>query len=604
MKTRRFLTTLCVLTISFTVAWAQGPNNSGTYYANADGKKGAALKTALSEIIYNKTERDYDDLWTDFRTTDKRPDGKVWDMYSGITNFVFGTDQAGNYSAEGDKYNREHSFPKSWFGIKGSNIPKGPGTDLFHLYPTDGFVNGKRSNYPFGETNSPTYSSEEGFSKLGSCSYPGYTKTVFEPNDLYKGDFARTYFYMVTCYEEQIPTWYSKYANDFEGAKATMDGNKYPGLTAWQLEMLMKWAKKDEVSAKERARNTAVYGIQNNRNPFIDYPGLEQYIWGDWQDVAFSYDQYVNPYGGENPPVTVSTPTFSPAGGTYTSAQNVTISCSTSGATIYYTTDSSTPSASSTVYSGVISVSETTTLKAIAIKDDASSNVATATYTISSGGDPTPVTGDGIFKKVLSTSELESGKRYIIVSGTHALTKLDGKAGSGSIMISSSQIDMNNSSNTALILTMEKDGNYWTVNSDDGYMALTSNSNTLNSSMTATENTAKWTVSVSSGIASVTNVNYSGRSLKYNTSNDMFRCYTNGQADIEIYKELEPTTIPGDIVKDGEVTFADLKALVKILMGIDASGDGEIDEDAADVNKDRKTNIADVTKLVNLLLKK
>ena len=594
MKTRRFLTTLWVFTLALNLAWAQGPNNSKTYYQAADGKKGAALKTALCGIIYNRTERSYNDLWTDFRTTDKRPtDGKVWDMYSGITNYTFGTDQAGNYGQEGDKYNREHSFPKSWFG---DNTPMY--TDLFHLYPTDGFVNGKRSNYPFGETSSPTYTSAESFSKLGPCSYPGYTGTVFEPNDLYKGDFARTYFYMVTCYEEKIVDWYNSYSE----SRPTLDGNKYPGLSSWQLSMLMKWAKSDQVSAKETNRNTAVYGIQKNRNPFIDYPGLEKYIWGDWQDVAFSYDNYINPYTGETPPVTVATPIFSPAAGTYTSAQTVTISCSTSGATIYYTTDGTTPSASSTVYSSAITVCETTTLKAIAMKDGTSSNVATATYTISSGGGPTPITGDGIFEKVLSTSELESGKRYIIVSGTHALTKLDGKAGSGSVTINSSQIDMNNSSNTALILTMEKDGNYWTINSADGYMALTSNNNTLNSSTTATENTAKWTISVNSGTASVANVNYSSRSLKYNTSNDMFRCYTSGQADIEIYKELEPTTTPGDVVKDGKVTFADLKALVKILLGIDASGDGDIDEDAADVNGDGKTNIADVTKLVNILL--
>ena len=407
MTTKRLFTTICTLALTLSMAWAQGPNGSEQYYKDADGKKGAALKTALCGIIYNKTERDYDDLWTDFRSTDKRPtDGKVWDMYSGITNYTFGTDQAGNYSAEGDKYNREHSFPKSWFGISGSNIPKGPGTDLFHLYPTDGYVNGMRSNYPFGETSSPTYSSVGGFSKLGPCSYPGYTGKVFEPNDLYKGDFARTYFYMVTCYENLIETWYEKNSE----SHPTLDGKKYPGLSSWQLSMLMKWAKNDEVSAKERARNIAVAGIQNNRNPFIDYPGLEEYIWGEWQDVEFSYDNYVSPYGGETPI------TFSPAGGTYTTAQTVTISCSTSGATIYYTIDGSTPSASSTTYNGPITISETTTLKAIAIKDGTSSNVATATYTIG-GDEPMPI-GNGSFTKVTSTSQLVAGYEYIFVAET------------------------------------------------------------------------------------------------------------------------------------------------------------------------------------------
>ena len=603
MKTRRFLTILWVFTLALNLVWAQAPNNSGDYYKDADGKKGAALKTAMFNVIkISKAGWTYDGLKTAYMTTDTRTDGYLRDWYSNATSYTPGSACAGSYSAEGDGYNREHLVPQSWFDKKSPMV-----SDIFHVVPSDAKINNERGDKPLGEVGTTYNQSKNGYSKWGQVksglvydkdNHPVNSLPVFEPNNEVKGDIARAYFYMVTCYEDKISKW-----NSAVNASYVFDGNTYPGLTNWCLQMMIRWSAIDPVDEIEVARNNVIAAKQN-RNPFIDYPGLEKYIWGDWQDVAFSYDHYVNPYGGENPPVTVSIPTFSPAGGTYISAQNVTISCSTSGATIYYTTNGSTPTASSTVYSSAISISETTTLKAIAIKDGTSSNVATATYTISSGGDPTPVTGDGIFKKVLSTSELESGKRYIIVSGTHALTKLDGKAGSGSVMISSSQIDMNNSSNTALILTMEKDGNDWTIKSDDGYMALTSNSNTLNSSMTATENTAKWKVSVSSGTASVINVNYSGRSLKYNTSNDMFRCYTSGQADVEIYKEMDPTTTPGDVVKDGDVTFADLKALVKILLGIDTSGDGEIDENAADVNEDGKTNIADVTKLVNLLLKK
>ena len=278
---RTFLLFVCMTTLSVS---AQGPNNSGTYYQQANGKKGAALKTALSDIIYDHTARSYNDLWTDFRTTDARPDGKVWDMYSNITNFTFGADQAGNYKDEGDVYNREHSFPKSWFGGKVTPMY----TDLFHLYPTDGYVNNMRGNHPFGETTGDSYKSAGGFSKLGSCTYPGYSGIVFEPNDEYKGDFARTYFYMVTCYEDKLPGWYS---NNSE-ARPTLDGNKYPGLSSWQLSMLLKWAKNDPVSEKEINRNNAVYSIQHNRNPYIDYPGLEQYVWGDKKNVAFSYDHY------------------------------------------------------------------------------------------------------------------------------------------------------------------------------------------------------------------------------------------------------------------------------------------------------------------------
>ena len=269
-----------------TAGMAQGPNDSGTYYAAADGKKGAELKSALAAIIYDRDEGGslndaYKALWTHFQTTDKRANGTVWDMYSNKREMTFGTDQAGNYKQEGDVYNREHSFPNSWFG--GKVMPMY--TDLNHLYPTDGYVNNKRSNFPFGETRGESYQSANGFSKLGKCTWPGYTGTVFEPNDEYKGDFARTYFYMVTCYEEKLADWYANCPD----SRATLDGNTYPGLSSWQLEMLMKWADDDPVSEKETARNMAVYDIQKNRNPFIDYPGLERYIWGDLTDVAFSY---------------------------------------------------------------------------------------------------------------------------------------------------------------------------------------------------------------------------------------------------------------------------------------------------------------------------
>ena len=209
-------------------------------------------------------------------------------MYSNKREMTFGTDQdTGSGSQEGQYYNREHSMPNSWFG--GKVMPMY--TDLFHMYPTDKVVNNKRGNNPFGETANPSWKSANDFSKLGPCSVEGYSGVVFEPNDEYKGDFARTYFYMVTCYEEKLPNWYISYAE----SQPTLDGNTYPGLSDWQLKMLMKWAKNDPVSEKETNRNNAVFGIQNNRNPFIDYPGLEEYIWGSLTDVAFSYDHYQVP---------------------------------------------------------------------------------------------------------------------------------------------------------------------------------------------------------------------------------------------------------------------------------------------------------------------
>lgn len=271
---QKFILSLFILIISSTVVSAQIPSG---YYDDAEGLTGESLKTTLHTIIDNHSIESYDDLWTDFQSTDKKSNGYVWDMYSDVPggtpayDYTFGTDQCGNYSGEGSCYNREHSFPKSWF-----NDASPMYTDLFHLYPTDGYVNGQRGNYPFGETSSASWTSTNG-SKKGSCSYPGYTGTIFEPIDEYKGDFARTYFYMVTRYEGQVAGWETNSSN----ADAVLDGTSFPAFEEWALNMFMEWHENDPVSQKEIDRNNAVYSIQNNRNPFIDHPEYVDYIWGD-----------------------------------------------------------------------------------------------------------------------------------------------------------------------------------------------------------------------------------------------------------------------------------------------------------------------------------
>jgi endonuclease I len=579
------------------MAWAQGPNGSETYYQAANGKKGQALKTAMYGIIKTHTNIGYDGLYEAYRATDTRPDGYVRDWYSNATYYTHVKDKAGTYHQEGDCYNREHSVPQSWFqDYEHSSIIK---ADIVHVLPTDGYVNNQRGNYPLAKVGTWTYRSANEYSKLGSCATPGYSGRVFEPNDEIKGDMARIYFYMATCYEDVVDDWAGNAT-----ANIVFDGTTYPAFKTWYLNMLMEWSKNDPVDEVEIARNNAVKVKQGNRNPFVDYPGLEDYIWGDKKTVAFSYDNYEGSSSGKRY-VTMS---FSPTSVTATLGESFTaptLSMSPSGLTVTYSS-SNTNVATVNASTGAVTlkaVGTTTITASFAGNDDYYANSATYMLTVKKqgGDDPTPVTGSGIFEKVTSTAELESGKRYIIVSGTHSLMKFDGTAGSGNITISNSRIDMNNTDNSALILTMEKVGNYWTVKGDDVYMALTSDKNSLNTATTSSANTAKWTISVNSGTASVTNVNFSSRSLKYNTSSDMFRCYTSGQADVEIFKELEPTTTPGDIVKDGKIDWNDLKALVKILLGITPAGNN-IDTDAANVNGDHETNIADVTKLVNMIL--
>ncbi|MCR5131814.1 MAG: endonuclease [Prevotella sp.] len=387
---RRIFSITLLLVVVLMSAWAQGPNSSGTYYSAADGKCGEALKTALYGIIKSHTSIGYDNLYESYRETDTRSDGYVRDWYSNTTNYTHVTDKAGSYSAEGDCYNREHSVPQSWYEDYGnvSTIK----CDIVHVIPTDGYVNNRRGNYPLAEVGTASYTSNNSYCKLGSCSVSGYSGTVFEPNDEIKGDMARIYFYMATCYEDYVAKWAGNAT-----ASAVFDGTTYPAFKTWYLDMLMRWSKEDPVDAVEIARNNAVYGEQENRNPFVDYPGLEDYVWGDKTSTAFSYDNY----DGTGTSTTVATPTFSPAGGTYTTAQTVTISCSTSGATIYYTLDGSTPTSSSSEYSSPITISETTTLMAIAIANGESSSVKTATYTINESGGET--TGDGTF--IFNTDE-------------------------------------------------------------------------------------------------------------------------------------------------------------------------------------------------------
>jgi len=247
-------------------------------------------------------------------------------MYSDIPggspayDYTFVTNQCGNYSGEGDCYNREHSFPKSWF-----NDGTPMYSDLFHLYPTDKFVNNKRSSYPFGETNS-TDVTDNG-SKLGSSSYPGYTGTVFEPIDEYKGDFARTYFYMATCYQNVISSW---------SGSAMLDGSSNKCFFDWALNMLIEWSKNDPVSTKEINRNNSVYFIQGNRNPYIDHPEWVLCIWENncsglrfsstpittaTQDQVYTYSITVT--GGEGKTFTISKVT-APTWLTFTQNTNTT----------------------------------------------------------------------------------------------------------------------------------------------------------------------------------------------------------------------------------------------------------------------------------------
>ena len=259
------------------VAYAQAPAG---YYNSLNGKKDAELKLALHNIIRNFTRiSSYNDLPRYFQTTDVYPEShRWWDMYSDIPLY------APSFSG----LNREHSFPKSWWG---GSTSVGAYVDLNHLYPSERAANSAKSNYPLGVVDmNQTVKFNNGVCRVG---YPvrgqgGGASTVFEPDDEYKGDFARTYFYMATCYQDL--TWKYTYM---------VSQNAYPTLNQWSVQLLMEWHRADPVSQKERDRNEAVYGFQNNRNPFIDMPELAEYLWGDRRGESFTPGEVIVPPVGD-----------------------------------------------------------------------------------------------------------------------------------------------------------------------------------------------------------------------------------------------------------------------------------------------------------------
>ena len=272
MRLQKHLSLLAL--VLCTAVMARGAEPSG-YYSSCEGKNKAALLTALYKVVGPHTTVSYKGLLDLYKTSDVDANGKIWDMYS--TKRWNTGETCGNYSNVGDCYNREHSFPKSWFNDASPMV-----SDAFHIYPTDGKVNGQRSNFPYGEcasgTTLPSHGGVKALGKLGTCTFPGYSGKVFEPDDEYKGDFARSYFYMAAAYNDRISSWSSD----------MLAGNSYPAYKQWSINLLLKWHRQDPVSDKERARNEAVYARQHNRNPFIDHPELAEYIWGDKMSASWS----------------------------------------------------------------------------------------------------------------------------------------------------------------------------------------------------------------------------------------------------------------------------------------------------------------------------
>lgn len=239
------------------------------YYKTADKTKKEQLKTALYKIISNHKTLGYKSLWSYYETTDACIDNpkQVFDMFSSDTYY---------FSSVGNAMNKEHVVPQSWWG-KGSKYPIY--SDLLNVYPSETKANSAKSNYPLGKVNGKG-SFDNGRIKVGKSATTGYSDNVVEPCDEFKGDFARIYLYDATCYQN-LP-W------DGVAKAFPKGGNTYPTLDSWIIPLLLEWNRLDPPSTWEIERNNRVYKVQGNRNPFIDYPQLAEYIWGD--SISYTWD--------------------------------------------------------------------------------------------------------------------------------------------------------------------------------------------------------------------------------------------------------------------------------------------------------------------------
>ena len=591
MTTKKLLTAVSLLCLSLAIGYAQGPNGSKTYYQDANGKSGAALKTALHNIIKISSASSagwsYDGLKEAYKTTDTRADGYLRDWYSNATNYTPGSAFSGGTSAEGLGYNREHLVPQSWF--KEASPMK---SDIWHVVPTDAKLNNERGSDPLGEVGSSYYESKNGYSKWGKArSGLGYTGQVFEPNDEVKGDIARAYFYMVTCYEDRISNWTSSGSSVY-----VFDGNKYPGLTDWCLTMMMRWSAIDPVDDIEIARNNVIAEKQN-RNPFVDYPGLEDYIWGDKKTDAFSYDKYDGSSTGKQ----FVTMSFSPASVSVVLDDDFTaptLTTSPSGLTVTYSS-SKTSVATVDASTGAVTINAvgTTTITAsFAGNDEYYANSASYTLTVTKqgGGDePTP-SGNGSFTKVTSASQLVAGYEFILVAET---SKKVMNSTAKTTYFEGSKVEISNNTiaydESMLVLTLGGSSGAWTFQNGSNYLVSTGAKK-----VSLSTSSAAWTISTDFTATPKTS---SYGTLQYNAASPRFTTYTSAQEKAVLYYRIPKATLLGDVNGDGEVTIADVTALVNILLGKDTAG---YNLEAADVNSDGGRTIADVTVLVNILLVK
>ena len=588
---------LVMLMASLQTAFAAEPTN---YYNSALGKNDEQLMTALRDIIRGHTVLSYNALWNAFKTTDTDAQGYIIDMYS---NCRYRPDQhGGSASNVGEGFNREHSFPKSWFNDETPMY-----TDLFHLYPTDIRVNSQRSNYPFGVcangtrlVNGKLY----GKGKLGTSTYPGYTGTVFEPDDEYKGDFARTYFYMVTCYKIELRDWPGS-------PQLNYAVNKYKAFSTWSINMLMEWTRLDPVSEKEIKRNDAVYGLQGNRNPFIDHPELAEHIWGNMQG---------QPWRGTSEPIdaVITSPengsTFDMGTTTVGTELQYTVTVKGEGMThsLFLTMEDNenfyvsqnTFTASEVNYGTTFVIGFTADDEGDFVNTLTLGNAdVTTTFTITATAkpedgpnppDPPVVLGDSI---VEDWEGCNTGGYWtdLVVGNAFMWEFTDAGIWGDNLSHGELSCRLGKSNSSAIAMAEDVDGGTGAI----GFWAAAF-SNDANADLRVDYSTDKGSTWYTLGDLTVTKGTLQHYILDFGlTGSVRFRIVqTAGMRvnidDITIYGRAEEVELKGDVNGDGEVNIADVNAIIDVILG-------GLPNPRADVNEDNETNIADINAEIDII---
>ncbi len=434
-------------------------------YSSVDTSSASALLSDLQGLFSSSAvsySGGYGTLWTTYKTTDIGDDGYIVDIYSNTTQYTYSSDQCGTYSGEGGCYNREHTIPKSWWGGGTTN----QGADPIIVLPSDGKVNGMRSNYIYGEVGTASYTSNNSYSKLGTQSSESISKhgslgskiTVFEPADEWKGDLARIVFYSRVRWTDSYSWTTGHGAYQYSGSASS----NY-GLTDYAIALFTEWSELDPVSDWEMQRNEAVYGITNYRNPFVDHPEWINTIWGG------------TTYTGTG---------ITSTSGLYLTTSSITLALNGSGSIAATTYGTDIGTISWTTSDSSIAALSASTGSSVAITAGSTIGSATITATCTIDGEEYSKTctvtvedaSSYTYTLLTSTSDLSDGDTVLIVAGYESdyYVLSDSTVGSYAYYIQADTISVSNSQ------IIDSSATAWTVSKSGTNLTFTSsNSKTL-----------------------------------------------------------------------------------------------------------------------------